>query len=1088
MSTKDGRIPLNVDVLKTLRQRRGLSQDKLAELCFDQGYVVSISSIKRAESGMNVLYRTAKNLAGFYGIPVERLLLEAAERETLDAIDADIPGDPTQGLALLQLTIGFAVRPADDWLMTRVEGHHGRSLWFDDCLQISWHLADSDDHIFRDISRLCDGLLFDCPQPLRLALLATRTPLALPANSGPAFHSAVNNVPAGARLESGRQAGGSTSAAADLIFNTAPLAALGQMPWGSMIACPVFVSSGWFRRCASMPVLTDAEASWYEVVQVPGDTDRFVGRQRELQRLQRVILQLHEHQQGAALCLYGMAGIGKTRLLVESLNYAERLSCRVSSLQLLNRGMADRLSPLNRLVRTLCEFDSQDDDGFIRQQISMSTLPSQCHLIICWLMGLPLGDIEKRLLAIMDFAAIQAATTDAIRHIMVLRQGFQPRVVCLEDMHWVDETLMAVVRAMLDHLEGANLLLLMTFRQQNQLVERQDWFDDVDLIELLPLTDAESIELAQQLHPDDVARQQQCLQMAKGHPLYLRQTLLCAQLDNHIPESLEQLVLAQLSQLAADDLGAIKAASVFGQCFALDQLRFVIDNPGYLPDRLQALGLIKKAGRQYMFHHDLICTAVYRQLSAAQQGSLNRRCADWYKERNPFLYAMHYRQAGAEDAYQVLIDTAAYYIDNFHPDQALRLIDEAMTCADPARQALVLNLKGTCLFSMGRVQDSLPLLESALEQVGDGERYSRYALDLVNSCRMTDQIHRAMTLLDQAQSAAEIHQQDDLLADIHFMRGNMLFPQGDMAGCEREHQRSLYYSSRTGSVEARAKALGGLGDCAYAQARMTTAHDYLQECLQLCSDHQLIRVEASNRYMLGTVLIYQLKFAEALQQLQLAANLAKLTNNRRAEIVSRLTAGWVLLDLQAHAQAELEIGQAMAIAESLQANRFIAFLLESQARLQWQQGQPALARASIQRGMAMVTGQGMDRFIGPWLCSTQALVCGDDQTAAELALQQGENWLASPCVGHNYLRFYQQGIQVAWRLQDYVRLRRYRNGLFEFTRIEPNPWADFYIRRADLMLGLLEHSVRGNELMAFNSEAEQLGLRDLVLDLAVLAS
>lgn len=1055
MSNKDGRIPLNVEALKTLRQRRGLSQDKLAELCFEQGYVVSLSSIKRAEAGVNVLYRTAKNLAGFYGIPVERLLSCPELAATESGKEEPFLADTASGVPILQLTAEGLAALDLSRLMSLLDGSQSDLYQQENYLQIRWYLTRNDDHIFREVCRFCDALLREGPERLRLCL---RSITALQPDE--------------------------TTTAGQTI-DAALKAVLKQIPWGSVIACPVFISSGWFRRLDDALAVPDNEVNWSRVALVPVDVDTFVGRQKELRHLQQVIRDLANGQSGKAVCLYGMAGIGKTRLLSESLKLAESLSCRVSNLQVLNRGMADRLSPLNLLVRALYEFERDDDDDFIRHQIAMSTLPSRSHLVICWLMGVPLGDTEKRLLEIMDFATIQAATEDAIKRIMSLRRGFLPRIICLEDVHWADETLLLVVRAVLDTLEQANILLLMTFRQQNQLVERQDWFDQVDLIELSSLSDAESIQLARQLHPDDEQRQRHCLRLAKGHPLYLRQTLLCAHSDNRIPESLEQLVLAQMSQLPVSDLGAIKAASVFGQCFGLDQLRFVVDNPAYLPDHLLALGLIKKAGRQYMFHHDLICTAVNRQLAPAQLQSINRRCAEWYQSHNPFLYAVHYHQAGADNAYEVLIDTARAYLNNFHPDQALLLIDAALGCAGEHQKALVLNLKGNCLYSMGRVRESLPLLEQAAELVSNSDQQSRYWLDLVTPCRMTDQISRAMTILDRAQASAEACQQYELLADIHFMRGNMLFPLGDMTGCEREHLRSLEYSDRAGSIEARAKALGGLGDCAYAQARMTAAYGYLQECLRLCSDHQLIRVEASNRYMLGTVLIYQLKFSEALQQLQLAANLANLTNNRRAEIVSRMTAGWVLLDLLALEQAEREIEMAMQIAESLQANRFIAFLLESRARLQWLRGQPQAAQ-TIAVGLEMVTGQGMERFIGPWLCATRALVNGGLDDVVYQALRQGEQWLASPCVGHNYLRFYQQGIQVAWELKDQQLLQAYRTGLYDFTRIEPNPWADLYIQRADLMLGLLGQTVMVHELLAFNGKTEQLGLKHLAVNLSLI--
>ncbi|MDN3523596.1 helix-turn-helix transcriptional regulator [Halomonas ramblicola] len=72
-SPQDGRVELDRDGLKRHRQRLGLSQEALAQHCFDRRLCVSIASIKRAESGRPVLYRTARHLAEVYGVPVAEL-------------------------------------------------------------------------------------------------------------------------------------------------------------------------------------------------------------------------------------------------------------------------------------------------------------------------------------------------------------------------------------------------------------------------------------------------------------------------------------------------------------------------------------------------------------------------------------------------------------------------------------------------------------------------------------------------------------------------------------------------------------------------------------------------------------------------------------------------------------------------------------------------------------------------------------------------------------------------------------------------------------------------------------------------------
>lgn len=106
---------------------------------------------------------------------------------------------------------------------------------------------------------------------------------------------------------------------------------------------------------------------------------------------------------------------------------------------------------------------------------------------------------------------------------------------------------------------------------------------------------------------------------------------------------------------------------------------------------------------------------------------------------------------------------------------------------------------------------------------------------------------------------------------------------------------------------------------------MARSYEHLTECLQLCEEHQLLSIETANRYMLATVMIYQLQSDEALKQAQHASNLAYLTANRRAEIVSRLTAAWIFLDRNVLVQAENEISTALQLSKQLNAHRFVAF-------------------------------------------------------------------------------------------------------------------------------------------------------------------
>lgn len=70
----NGRVVLKRDVLIKLRREKGLSQALMATQCAEQQLRVSIASIKRAETGKNILYRTARDIAQFFAVDIGDLI------------------------------------------------------------------------------------------------------------------------------------------------------------------------------------------------------------------------------------------------------------------------------------------------------------------------------------------------------------------------------------------------------------------------------------------------------------------------------------------------------------------------------------------------------------------------------------------------------------------------------------------------------------------------------------------------------------------------------------------------------------------------------------------------------------------------------------------------------------------------------------------------------------------------------------------------------------------------------------------------------------------------------------------------------
>lgn len=69
-----GRVFLVSEILKDLRGEKLQSQEEMAFACSDQRIRVSIASIKRAETGRPVIYRVARELARYFGVPVQKII------------------------------------------------------------------------------------------------------------------------------------------------------------------------------------------------------------------------------------------------------------------------------------------------------------------------------------------------------------------------------------------------------------------------------------------------------------------------------------------------------------------------------------------------------------------------------------------------------------------------------------------------------------------------------------------------------------------------------------------------------------------------------------------------------------------------------------------------------------------------------------------------------------------------------------------------------------------------------------------------------------------------------------------------------
>ena len=190
--------------------------------------------------------------------------------------------------------------------------------------------------------------------------------------------------------------------------------------------------------------------------------------------------------------------------------------------------------------------------------------------------------------------------------------------------------------------------------------------------------------------------------------------------------------------------------------------------------------------------------------------------------------------------------------------------------------------------------------------------------------RVADRQKAALEVLDQAEAAAIRH---NLLSDrvqIHYLRGNVYFPLGNIDGCLAEHEKALGFAREAGSTEGEALALGGLGDAYYLRGHMRSACEQFRACIALCQNHGYGRIEVANRHMVGWTRYHLMEHAEALEDALEVIRMATTVSHQRAKLLGLLLAGVVETDFGHFIAAEDYLVRGLELARALSAGNFEA--------------------------------------------------------------------------------------------------------------------------------------------------------------------
>src|SRR6476646_1762098 len=289
---------------------------------------------------------------------------------------------------------------------------------------------------------------------------------------------------------------------------------------------------------------------------------RFVGREHELELLHNSYDRTVRDGRTTRITVFGDPGVGKSRLGEEFTAGVERAT--VLTGRALPYGEGVSFWPIASMVKASAGITDDDPAAEAFEKLRLCCESEA----VADLLGVALGVLG----ATEDVTAGEEISWAALRWAEQLA-GAQPIVLVFEDGQWSDERMLEVIEHLARSLRDVPAMIVCVARL-DLLEVRPAWGGGnprASSIELAPLSDAESGELADALLPADetpAARRALVLEKAEGNPLFLEETarmLLEADGDgsvDRIPDSVQALIAARIDLLPLDQKRLLQQAAV----------------------------------------------------------------------------------------------------------------------------------------------------------------------------------------------------------------------------------------------------------------------------------------------------------------------------------------------------------------------------------------------------------------------------------------------------------------------------------------------------------------------------------------------